>query len=150
MHHIMLRAFLVLLGATPLLGKNPVIVPGWPTLPFPFSTAIVSAAGTIYISGMQGVDFSKSPPSLVPGGIAAQTKQTLSNVQDVVNAAGGSMYDILECTVILSDLKDFKAMNTEYAKFFTDGIPPARVAFQAPLAGGAAVEIKCTGEIVQG
>lgn len=96
---------------------------------------------------MQGIDFTKPPPALVPGGITEQTKQTLANIEAVAHAAGGSMDDILECTVLLADLKDFKAMNSAYATFFTDGTPPARVALEAALAGGALVEIKCTGEI---
>ena len=139
--------FFMLMGGHATLAKTPITVPGWPKLPYPFSTALLSKSGMLYISGMQGVDFSKSPPALVPGGITEQTQQTLSNILAVVKAASGSMNDILECTVLLADLKDFKAMNTVYATFFTDGAQPARVALEAALAGGALVEIKCTGEI---
>jgi len=57
-----------------------------------------------------------------------------------------TMDDLLECTVILNDLSDFAAMNKVYSTFFKPP-QPARVAFQGVLAGGAAVEIKCTGEV---
>jgi 2-iminobutanoate/2-iminopropanoate deaminase len=141
-------ALLLVIGASAVVtAKTAVVVPGWPKLPFPFSTALTSRSGTLWISGMQGIDFTKPPPALVPGGITEQTKQTLANIETVVHAAGGTMDNILECTVLLADLKDFKAMNSAYATFFTDGLPPVRVALEAALAGGALVEIKCTGEI---
>jgi enamine deaminase RidA (YjgF/YER057c/UK114 family) len=144
----MLRTVLLaLLGAYSAVAKTPIVVPGWPQLPLPFSSAVLSESGTLHISGMQGTDFSKQPPALVPGGITEQTKQTLANVEAIANAAGGSMDDILECMVILADFNDFKTMNSAYGSYFTDGAPPARVTFQAGLGGGALVEIKCTGEI---
>lgn len=59
------------------------------------------------------------------------------------------MSDILECVVLLKDIADFDEMNAAYKAAFTDGIFPARVAYQATLAGTAAVEIKCTGDVSQ-
>ena len=123
------------------------VVPGWPKLPFPFSTALISNAGVIHVSGMQGFDFAAHPPAMVPGGIANQTTQTLKNIHTVLAAAqGATMDDLLECSVLLRDLKNFETMNSVYKTFF-GAAPPARVAYQAALAGGAEVEIKCTGEV---
>ena len=132
-------------------SKTPVIVPDWPKLPFPFSTALVSFNGAIHLSGMQGFDFKASPPGLVGGGVYNQTQQTMANIAEVMNAArGASMSDLLACDVLLADIKkDFKEMNKAYEAAFTDGVYPARVAYQSTLAGGAAVEIKCTGDVSQ-
>ena len=80
-----------------------------------------------------------------------ETKQTMSNIANVMSAArGASMSDILECVVLLKDIAaDFEEMNAAYKAAFTDGIFPARVAYQAQLAGTASVEIKCTGDVSQ-
>ena len=143
-------AFLLSL-AVGVSAKTPVIVPGWPALPYPFSTALVSFGGALHISGMQGVDFSASPPARVTGGAYNETVYIMKNMAEVMKAArGASMSDILECMVFLRDIKaDFEHMNMAYKAAFTDGVFPARVASQAELAGGAAVEIKCTGDVSQ-
>ena len=97
----------------------------------------------------QGFDFTAKPPARVGGGITNETKQTMANIAEVMKAArGATMDDILECTVILSDIKDFDAMNNVY-KLSYGAVPPARVAYSAALMGGAAVEIKCSGDVSQ-
>lgn len=50
-----MRAHLIILFCCGVLAKKPVHVPGWPELPFPFSTALIANNGAIHISGMQGV-----------------------------------------------------------------------------------------------
>ena len=98
---------------------------------------------------MQGFNFSAPKPARVTGGITPETKMTMSNIQTVMKAArNATMDDILECTVVLSDLKNFDAMNKVYATFFGK-VPPSRIAYQATLFGGAAVEIKCMGDVSQ-
>ena len=74
----------------------------------------------------------------------------MNNIKAIMKAAQNStMDDLLECVVILADLKDFDAFNKLYATFFSSphDLLPTRVAFQGTLFGGAAVEIKCTGEV---
>lgn len=76
--------------------------------------------------------------------IAAVMKAAAAHTSD----GSASMSDLLECTVLLRDIKnDFDAMNAAYKSAFSDGVYPARVAFQADLAGKAAVEVKCNGEL---
>jgi len=78
---------------------------------------------------------------LAPGGIAAETRQTLTNLKNVLEAAGTSMDNALKTTVYLRDMADFAAMNAVYAEFFGEN-PPARTTIQAAgLPKGAAVEI---------
>ena len=78
-----------------------------------------------------------------PEGIEAQTRQSLTNVKAIVEAAGLSMDDVVKTTVFLSDMNDFAAMNGVYATFF-EGACPARSAVQvARLPKDAMVEIEC-------
>lgn len=78
---------------------------------------------------------------LAPGGIAAETRQTLINLKNVLEAAGTSMDNALKTTVYLRDMADFAAMNAVYGEFFGEN-PPARTTIQAAaLPKGAAVEI---------
>ena len=78
---------------------------------------------------------------LAPGGVAAETRQTLINLKNVLEAAGTSMNNALKTTVYLRDMADFAAMNAVYSEFFSEN-PPARTTIQAAaLPKGAAVEI---------
>jgi 2-iminobutanoate/2-iminopropanoate deaminase len=79
---------------------------------------------------------------LVQGGIQAQTRQALSNVQAILEEAGSSMENVVKTTVFLQDMGDFAKMNAIYAQFFA-GEPPARSAVQvAALPLGGMVEIE--------
>jgi reactive intermediate/imine deaminase len=106
---------------------------------FPFSPAI-RAGGMIYLSGQIG----NLPGTLdLPDGIEAQTRQTMENIEAVLNAAGASLYDVVKCTVFLDNMEDYWPMNEVYASFW-EGAPPARSAFGADgLALGALLEIEC-------
>jgi 2-iminobutanoate/2-iminopropanoate deaminase len=78
---------------------------------------------------------------LAPGGIEAETRQTLTNLKFVLEAAGTSFEKALKTNVYLRDMADFAAMNAVYAEFFGQN-PPARTTIQAAgLPKGAAVEI---------
>lgn len=67
------------------------------------------------------------------GDVAAQTQQTLKNVVAVLHEGGASVDDVIKCNVYLADIRDFEAMNAEFAKVFpTD--PPARTTVEARLA----------------
>jgi len=140
----MLFACVVLLAAVEA-KKSVIKVPGWPdlTAKFPLSPGTV-ANGVIYASGMQGLDFKSM--KLVEGGVAAQTTQALTLIKQVIEAGGGTMEDVVDCAVYFLHQEDFAAINGAYAKFFPKTEPPARIAMTvAGLAGGALVEIKCTG-----
>jgi 2-iminobutanoate/2-iminopropanoate deaminase len=105
----------------------------------PYSQA-VCRNGLIYSAGQIGLD--PATGALVEGGIEAQTRQALSNLQAVFEAAGASLDDVLKTTVFLQDIDDFAAMNQVYATFFGKA-PPARSAVQvAALPLGARVEIE--------
>ena len=76
-------------------------------------------------------------------GITAQTRQSLTNVKAVVEAAGLTMDHVAKTTVFLQNMADFAAMNAVYAEFFTEGNYPARSAVEVgALPKGALVEIE--------
>ena len=78
-----------------------------------------------------------------PEGIAAQTRQSLTNVKAILEAAGLGMDKVIKTTVFLSDMNNFGAMNEVYATFFTEGNYPARSAVEvARLPKDALVEIE--------
>lgn len=105
----------------------------------PFSSA-VRAADTVYLSGEIG----RRPDGTLPDGIAAQARQTMDNIAAALKSAGLGWGDVVKCTVMLDDMKDWPAFNTVYRTYFPDGQFPARSAFGADgLALGALVEVEC-------
>lgn len=105
----------------------------------PYSAGI-RAGNLIFTAGQLGID--RQTGNLVPGGIEAETRQALINIQNILEAASSSMSSIVKTTVFLRDMNDFPLMNAVYAQFFTD-MPPARSTIQvAALPKNAAVEIE--------
>ena len=108
---------------------------------FPFSPA-VRVGPMLYLSGQIGTT-SMAPPVLVTGGIEAETRQTLENIKTVLAKEGATMDDIVKCTVMMADMREWAAMNTVYVDYFPKH-KPARSAFgTSGLALGARVEIEC-------
>ena len=107
----------------------------------PYSQA-VRVGNTVYCAGQIGFD--PATGEVVAGGIEAETRQALTNLQHVLDAAGFTLADAVQVQVFLADLGDYQAMNTVYAEFFPDAAP-ARAAFQvARLPRDARVEIMLT------
>ncbi len=105
----------------------------------PYSQAI-QAGNTIYVSGQIPIDPVKG--EFAGTDIQMQTRQSLTNIKNILAAAGANMSHVVKTTVLLADIADFTAMNEVYAEFFTEPYP-ARAAFQAAaLPKGAKVEIE--------
>lgn len=106
----------------------------------PYSQAI-QAGNTIYVSGQ--IPINPATGAFAGEDIAAQTRQSLTNIRSILAEAGYTMGDVVKTTVLLADIADFGAMNAVYAEFFTAPYP-ARAAFQAAnLPKNALVEIEC-------
>jgi len=74
--------------------------------------------------------------------ITTQTRQSLENVEGILEEEGLTMADVLKATVFLDDIEDFEAMNAAYKEYFVDN-PPARSAVEAGnLPKGVGVEIE--------
>lgn len=106
----------------------------------PYSQA-VQAGNTVYVSGQIPID--PATGAFAGEDIAAQTRQSLTNIAEILKQAGGDMSNVVKTTVLLKDIADFGAMNEVYAEFFKSPFP-ARAAFQAAaLPKDARVEIEC-------
>jgi len=102
--------------------------------------------GLLFVSGQASVDFKTS--QFVLGTIEEETKRTMDNLKDIIEAAGGTMDDVVKCTAHLADINDFDRYNKVYATYFT-GIKPARTTVQSVLAENLKVEIDCIVKIPQ-
>ena len=115
------------------------LMPGMEDLDLPFSSA-VRVDDTLYMSG--NIGNIPGTVELAEGGIQGETRQTLENIQRVVEQFGSSMDRVVKCTVFLADMAEWGAMNEVYKTFFPN--PPARSALGASgLALDARVEIEC-------
>ena len=114
--------------------------PHSPTRDLPFSEA-VRVGNILFLSGQIGL--APGSMNLVPGGIKAETRQTLSNIKDTLEKYGSSLSRVVKCTVFLADIEEWSAMNEIYVEFFSQ-YPPARSALgTSGLALGARTEIEC-------
>ena len=114
--------------------------PNAPAAIGPYSQAI-QAGNTIYVSGQLPID--PATGAFAGDEIKAQTRQSLTNIKNILAEAGTDMSAVVKTTVLLANIADFAAMNEVYAEFFSAPYP-ARAAFQvACLPKNALVEIEC-------
>ena len=106
----------------------------------PYSQA-VQIGDFIYTAGQVGLD--PTSMEMVPGGIEEQTRQVLTNLSSVLDAAGSSLSQVVKTTVFLNDMNDFAKMNTIYTEFFNENPPARSTVAVAGLPKGALVEIEC-------
>ncbi|MHB1004917.1 MAG: Rid family detoxifying hydrolase [Chloroflexota bacterium] len=107
----------------------------------PYSQAI-RAGGFVFVAGEKGID--PKTNKVVPGGVAAETRQTLENVKNILAAAGSSLDRAVATTVYLVNIGDFAAMNEVYARYFTKNPPGRTTVAVKELPAGVVVEITVT------
>ena len=112
---------------------------GRPTRPF---SPAVQVGNLLFLAGQIGTS-ANAQGAVVPGGIKAETKQTMENIKEVLGKAGSSLDRVVKCTVFMADMREWDAMNEVYATYFPRN-KPARSALGANgLALSARVEIEC-------
>ena len=122
------------------MKKNIIATTNAPAAIGPYSQAI--DCGSLLITSGQ-IPIDPATGNLVEGDITAQTRQSLTNVKAILEAAGLTMDNVAKTTVFLAHMSDFAAMNAVYAEFFTEGNYPARSAVEVGvLPKGALVEIE--------
>lgn len=123
-----------------MTSRKLVATPNAPAAIGPYSQAVMHG-GLVYCSGQIALD--PKTGQLAKGDVKAQTKRVLENLKAVLEAAGSGCQHALKCTIYLSDMGDFAAVNEVYATFFPQD-PPARATVGvASLPKGALVEIDC-------
>jgi len=122
------------------MKKNIIATTNAPAAIGPYSQAI--DCGSLLITSGQ-IPIDPATGNLVEGDITVQTRQSLTNVKAILEAAGLTMDNVAKTTVFLAQMSDFAAMNAVYAEFFTEGNYPARSAVEVgALPKGALVEIE--------
>ncbi|MGH1483891.1 MAG: Rid family detoxifying hydrolase [Geminicoccales bacterium] len=120
------------------MGKHVVSTEAAPAAAGPYSQAI-KAKGLVFISGQLPLH---PVTGAMPDGVAAQTAQSLANIEAILAAEGLNMGDVVKCMVFLTDMDRFGEMNAVYADAFDDAAP-ARSAYQVVrLPKDALVEIE--------
>ncbi|CAM3026404.1 MULTISPECIES: RidA family protein [Pseudoalteromonas] len=113
-----------------------------PNLPF---SQIVKAGNTLYMSGQIGIN--PATGKLAAGGFEGEAKQTLENIKRTLEQHNYSLSNIVKCTVMLTNINDFKAFNAIYTQYFSAPYP-ARSAFAVnALALDSLVEVECIGAV---
>jgi 2-iminobutanoate/2-iminopropanoate deaminase len=123
-----------------VMKKEIIVVDNLPKSSLPYSHC-VKAGNFLFTAGQVGVDPTNG--KLKGSSIKEQTEQALTNMTNVLKAAGSSMEHVVKTTVFISDFKDFEEMNKVYARFFPTN-QPARSTVQVVLYDGFKVEIEAT------
>ena len=119
--------------------NQPIHTPNAPAAIGPYSQAM-QAGNLLFVSGQIPID--PATGAFAGDDITTQTRQSLTNVKNILETAGYTCADVVKTTVLLANMGDFAAMNAVYAEFFTAPCP-ARAAFAVKdLPKGALVEIE--------
>jgi 2-iminobutanoate/2-iminopropanoate deaminase len=105
----------------------------------PYSVA-VRFGDFVFAAGQLGLD--PQTGNLVSGGVEAETRQALANLQNVLEAAGSSLELAVKTTVFMKDINDFTKMNTIYGEFFKMNYPARSTVQVAGLPKQGAIEIE--------
>lgn len=107
----------------------------------PYSQAIDSGAGLVFVSGQLPID--PATGAFPEGGVKEQTRQSLLNAKAILEMAGLNLSNVVKTTVFLADMGDFAAMNEVYSEFFAAPFPARSAVAVKTLPKGALVEIEC-------
>lgn len=103
--------------------------------------AVANVCGQfVFTAGQLGLD--PATGDLAPGGVEAEARQALTNLQHVLEAAGSSLQQVVKTTIFLRDMADFAKVNAIYAEFFTEKYPARSTVQVAALPKAGAVEIE--------
>lgn len=120
-------------------------LPGASNLPF---SEAVRAGDFLLLAGQVGV--TPGTLTLAPGGMEPEARQALENIKAVLERHGGSLNDVVKCTVFLADMKDWPAFNDVYRTYFTSHLPARSALGANGLALGARVEVECIAYVPRG
>lgn len=120
--------------------KKAIHIPGAPAPIGPYSQAILTD-DTLYVSGQ--IPLNPYTGELVVDSIEDATHQILKNITALIEEASMHLSDIVKCSIFLTNMDDFAAMNVVYSSYFSD-CPPARETVQVvKLPMNVSIEISC-------
>ncbi|MGC8494134.1 MAG: RidA family protein [Syntrophobacteraceae bacterium] len=112
----------------------------------PYSQAI-RANGFVFVSGQIPIDPLNG--EIVSGGFAAQARQSLENVKQVLIASGAGLEKVVAVDVFVTDINEFATFNKVYEEFFSAHKPARAVVEVKGLPRGVLVEVKCVAALGQ-
>jgi 2-iminobutanoate/2-iminopropanoate deaminase len=126
------------------MTRTTVSTPQAPAAIGPYSQA-VSAGGFLFCSGQLGLD--PATGEFAGPDVETQAERALTNLRNVLDAAGCTFEDVVKTTIFLADMADFATVNSVYGRFVSDP-PPARSTVEvAALPKGGRVEIEATAKL---
>jgi 2-iminobutanoate/2-iminopropanoate deaminase len=128
------------LAAAPLAAQDHQTIHVNEPAGLPFSSA-TRVGNLLFLAGQVGN--TPGTRQLADTGIAGQTRQAFENIKTVLAAAGSSLERVVKCTVFLTSMGDYQAMNSVYATYFPKDPPARSTVAGSGLALGARVEIEC-------
>jgi 2-iminobutanoate/2-iminopropanoate deaminase len=105
----------------------------------PYSQSRLTASGVLFVSGQ--IPINPETGQLLKGDIKKETEQVMKNIQAILKANEMTFSDVVKCTVFLTDIRDYKAMNEVYGSFFNDRFPAREAIEISNLPLGASIEI---------
>jgi 2-iminobutanoate/2-iminopropanoate deaminase len=126
------------------MGKEAVLSPDAPAPIGPYSQA-VRVGNWVFLSGQIPLD--PTTGEIVPGGIAAQTRQVLQNLQAVLTALGANLDSVVKTTIYMTNLDEFAEMNAVYETYFHPPYPARATVQVADLPRHALIEIEAVAYI---
>jgi len=107
----------------------------------PYNQAVI-ANGILYLSGQIAINPANG--ELVIDDIKKETEQVMTNIAAVLAEAGTTFDNVIKCTIFMTDMGDYAAINEVYSRYFNDTTAPAREAVEvANLPKYVHVEISC-------
>jgi 2-iminobutanoate/2-iminopropanoate deaminase len=121
------------------MSKTRISTSGAPSALGPYSQAI-DTGSIVFCAGQVGLD--PATGQMVEGGVEAQTERALTNLGNVLEAAGLGYADVVKTLCFLTDMADFQAFNAVYARFFLEPYPARSTVAVKGMAGQFVVEIE--------
>lgn len=106
----------------------------------PYSQAVIHNK-LVYCSGQIALE--PGTMKIVDGGIEAQTKRVMENLNAVLNEAGSNLENVLKCSIFLADMGDFQVVNRVYGDYFKKNKPARETVAVKTLPKNVLVEISC-------
>ena len=120
------------------MSRQIISVPNAPKMPF---SPAIKTGQYLFVSGQAGFYNPKTGQEVK--GIEAQTKQTLENIKEVLEAGDSSLTDVVKVTVFLRNADDFGKMNEVYADFFPKDYPARSTVIVGLALPQMLIEMEC-------
>lgn len=120
--------------------KRVIQIPGAPAPIGPYSQAVL-IDNTLYVSGQ--IPINPLSGSLVQSSIADSTRQIMDNICSLLKEAGMTVDNLIKCSIFMTDLNEFAAMNEVYGSYFKSTYPARETVQVGKLPMNASIEISC-------